>query len=445
MINKLLITYRAFGSVRLTIFLFISLALTSIVGTIVPQSLSPEKYAPLYSPDMYSLLKYLDIFDMFYSWWYTSLLILLSVNITVCTGTQIRRIFKLYIFPKEGIDDAVFGSSQVNRLFRSDKSLSDLEQRFKLFLKSLMGYDALCIKKNGRSYLFVERGRWSRFGMIFVHFSILFILCGGLIAAIWGFTGQMNLVEGQQSNRVILTGEKDSLLLDFDVRCDDFTVDFYDNGLPREYLSDLSILEKGKPILSAPVRVNHPLYYKGLKFYQANYGMSGESYALIDVRNNRTGEEAILKTGIMEKIPLPGSETSLVIGTFNSDYQGSGPAVLGVLIEKGKPHKMFRISKDGVIEESETGDFDLRLKDFKRQYYTGLRITKNPGSPLIWIGFVLLFSGFILNFFVAHERIWVKISDLKEGSEINIAASTSKRKEALRERLDMLLGRLDPG
>ncbi|MBN2538876.1 MAG: cytochrome c biogenesis protein ResB, partial [Deltaproteobacteria bacterium] len=256
--NKLLMIYRSFGSVRVTIFLFISLALTSIIGTIVPQNLSPEKYVSLYSPAGYSLLKYLDIIDMYHSWWFTILLIFLSVNITVCTGTQIRRISKLYLSVKEEIDDTVFGSSQVNRMFRSNESMSDLEDRLKVFLKSLMGHDALCIKKNGGSYLFVEKGRWSRFGMVFVHFSILFILCSGLIAAIWGFTGHMNLVEGEKSNRVFLTGEKGSLLLDFDVRCDDFTVDFYEGGLPREYRSDLSILERGKHILSAPVRVNHP-------------------------------------------------------------------------------------------------------------------------------------------------------------------------------------------
>ncbi|MBN2539834.1 MAG: cytochrome c biogenesis protein ResB, partial [Deltaproteobacteria bacterium] len=216
-------------------------------------------------------------------------------------------------------------------------------------------------------------------------------------------------------------------------------------GLPREYRSDLSILERGKHILSAPVRVNHPFQYKGLKFYQANYGMAGESYALIAVRNSATGEEAILKTGIMGKTPLPGSESCLVIGKFNSDHQGHGPAVLGALIEQGEPHRIFWISKDGVIEESEKGDFDFRLKDFKRQYYTGLRITKNPGAPLIWIGFMLFFSGFIINFFAVHERIWVRISHLKEGCEINIASSTSKRKEAFREKLDMLLGKLDRG
>ncbi|HOO89478.1 MAG TPA: cytochrome c biogenesis protein ResB [Syntrophales bacterium] len=443
--KKLLIIYRCFGSVQFTIFLFITLALASILGTIVPQDLSPDKYTSLYNPDIYSLLQYFHIFDLYHSWWFTILLICLSVNILICTCIQIRRISRLYMFKQEKIDYSIPVSSGNNKQFFSNKGVFELEEKLRVFLKSLMGCDAYCIKKNDGIYLFAERGRWSRFGMVFVHFSILFILCGGLIAAIWGFIGHMNLVEGQQSNRVILNGEKDSLLLDFDVRCDDFTVDFYDNGLPKEYQSNLSIVERGKPILSVPVRVNHPLKYRGLKFCQASYGISRESYAMIDVRNNRTGEETTLKMGIMEKTPLPGSESFLAIGTFNADYQGHGPSVPGVLIEKGTPHRIFRISHEGVVEGSETGDFSFRLMDFKKQYYTGLRITYNPGSPLIWIGFILVFCGFIINFFSVHKRIWVMISPLNEGSEIKIAVSASKQKEAFEEKLAILLGRMDRG
>ncbi len=438
MINKLSIIYRAFGSAKLAIFLFFALAVTSIMGTVVPQGLSPEKYQSLYSPGLYSLLDYFDIFDMFHSWWFTVLLGLLAVNLIVCTVTQFRRIYSVYLVPRGGVDDdTVFRSSQFKKSFRSDKGTSEIEEQSKKLLKSLIGRPVF-VRRGGSSYLFAEKGKYSRLGVVFVHLSVLFILGGSLIAAIWGFDGRMTIVEGETSNRVFLSGERRAVMLNFDIRCNDFTVDFYERGVPKEYRSDLSILEKGKEVLSAPVRVNHPLRYRGFKFYQTTYGVAQKSSFLVKVRNNRTGEETPMKMGMMEKVPLPGAEAQLAIGEFSLDYQGHGPAVLGVLFEEGKPHRMFWIFHEGAGDASAAGDFTFTLKDFKRYYYTGLRVTKNPGMPLVWDGFLLVMVGFILHLFFAHERIWVRISGLKEGCEISIAAGSSKRKEVLEKKLHEL-------
>ncbi|MEA2014691.1 MAG: cytochrome c biogenesis protein ResB, partial [Thermodesulfobacteriota bacterium] len=84
--------YKLFSSVRLTIFLFLILAVTSILGTIIQQGLSVERYKVLYSPGVFSALKIFNIFDMYHSWWFTTLLILLSINIIVCIFNQIPRI-----------------------------------------------------------------------------------------------------------------------------------------------------------------------------------------------------------------------------------------------------------------------------------------------------------------------------------------------------------------
>lgn len=435
MINKLSIIYRFFGSARLAIFLFLTLALTSIMGTVIPQGLSSEQYKSLYSPGLYSLLDFFNIFDMFHSWWFTLLLGLLAMNLIVCTVTQFHRIYKVYLVSRGEVDDdRIFRSSQLKKSFRSGKGLSEIEEQSGRLLNSLVGRP-VSVKRGGSSYLFAEKGKYSRLGVIFIHLSVLFILGGGLMATIWGFDGSMTIDEGETSNRVYLSGGKHILGLSFDVRCDDFTVNFYESGIPKEYRSDLSILEKGKEVLSAPVRVNHPLRYRGLKLYQASYGVAKKSYFLVKVMNKGTGEETLMKMDMMEKVSLPGTEAQLAIGEFKSDYQGHGPALLGVFFEKGKPHRMFWIFKDGAGNPTAEGDFTFVLKDFKRYYYTGLRVSKNPGMPLVWYGFSLVFLGFILNLFFTHDRVWVRISGSKEGCEVSIAASSSKRVEALEKKL----------
>ncbi len=76
--------WKFFTSVRLTVVLLLSLAFTSIVGTVIPQNESPSAYFQEYGAFFYNLFDILDIFDMYHSWWFQLLLLLLNINLIVC-------------------------------------------------------------------------------------------------------------------------------------------------------------------------------------------------------------------------------------------------------------------------------------------------------------------------------------------------------------------------
>ena len=275
--------------------------------------------------------------------------------------------------------------------------------------------------------------------MIFVHISIPLILAGGLIGSMGGFCGWMNIIEGEKSDTVTLLGGEGLKKLGFDVRCDDFTVEFYEKGMPKEYRTDLTIIDDEKEITSGVIRVNHPFVYKGLKLCQASYGIAGGSDFIISARNNKTGEDTILKLNIMKKVLLPDGKTFFAIARFVHDINELGPAVLGVLFEPGKEHKVFWVFQNGHNSNQEHGGFTFMLKEFNRLYYTGIQVSKDPGIFLVWVGFFLIVMGLILHLFLTHKRIWLRISGSQDKHEVSIAASVSKNRISFEEKLEGLI------
>ena len=432
-----------FSSIRLTIFLFLVLAAISIMGTIIKQGLPLERYKALYNPDVFTALKFFNIFDMYHSLWFTILLSLLSINIIACTYKQVPRVIRLIFPKKKEIDDTIFRSSQIRKTFQSPQELPDLERQSEILIKSLIG-NPVKITKNGEKYFFAEKGKFSRMGMIFVHTSILIILAGGLIGTMGGFNGQMNIIEGGTSDTVTVLGGKELKKLGFDVRCDDFNVEFYEKGMPKEYKTELTMIDDGKEAVSGVIRVNHPFVYKGLKFCQATYGVAGGSDFLINARNNKTGKETILKLNMMKKVPLHEGDTFFAIARFVNNLNGLGPAVLGVLLEPGKEHNIFWVFQSGLnSNQQQKGGFTFTLKDFRRLYYTGIQVSKDPGVFLVYIGFCLIVMGLIINLFLIHKRIWLRISGSQDNYEVSIAASVSKNREFFEKKLEKLILEID--
>ncbi|MEK9148727.1 MAG: cytochrome c biogenesis protein ResB [Candidatus Desantisbacteria bacterium] len=110
-----------------------------------------------------------------------------------------------------------------------------------------------------------------RIATYITHFSILVILFGGAIDSIFGFKAYIEIKEKETVD-----------LFDFSLRLDDFSVEYYANPkIPKDYKSRLTCLEKGKPVLTKTIEVNHPLVDKGIWFYQADFG--------IDVYSSKSG------------------------------------------------------------------------------------------------------------------------------------------------------------
>jgi cytochrome c biogenesis protein ResB len=68
--------WKFFTSIKLTVILLLTLAATSIVGTLIPQNEDPAAYVQAYGDFVFRLFSTLGIFDMYHSWWFQGLLLL---------------------------------------------------------------------------------------------------------------------------------------------------------------------------------------------------------------------------------------------------------------------------------------------------------------------------------------------------------------------------------
>src|SRR6188768_3469778 len=73
-----------FASIKLAMFLFLFIAITATIGTVIQQGERPETYIQEYGEEAYRWFVRLGFIDVYHTWWFTSLLGLLCVNSLTC-------------------------------------------------------------------------------------------------------------------------------------------------------------------------------------------------------------------------------------------------------------------------------------------------------------------------------------------------------------------------
>ncbi len=437
-----------FSSLKLTIFLLIVLAVTSIAGTIIQQQAPSQDYISEYGEAGYRLIKALMLDDMYHSWWFLALLGVLIVNIVICSLDRLPRSWRFITHPDKWPDKGRL--SQYSQKARWKSPLA-AEKAFGVAKEVLLEHGISCEEMidSGVYRLFAQKGLVNRIGVTITHLSVIAIVLGGIIGGIWGFQGNMTIVEGQSSPNVILRDMQHRIVLPFSVRCDSFDVTYYPGtGMPKEYKSVLSIVEGNRTVLTRSIRVNHPLVYKGIRFYQASYGtISNEKGVLTLVVTPREGgkpKEISVKVGGEAKIDnnttlrLVGFYPDLVLGENNQPMSRSdelrNPAALLEVRRNGRylgRSWMFAFHPN--IHSSPDMPYTFRYVRFKGLQYTGIQVSKDPGVWVVWTGCILMILGLLVTFFVSHKRWWVLVEPRGEKSEILVAGSTNRNRTAFED------------
>ena len=424
-----------FRSLKLTITLLILLAILSIIGTIITQNATSAEYIQRYGVNLYNILNFFNLFDMYRSLWFRAILILLVINLIACSVRRIPGILAQVFHgleAKELEDSMVRALPYVEKVRASvpSKREEDIQSTLKKWLRSPDR-----IETESSVTLYSEKGRFSRLGVPITHLSILIILIGGILGSVYGFRGFVNILEGETVDQVFLRVKDEEIAkpLGFKVRCDDFSLTYYD--LPgrkekhvKEYTSILTILENGNEVLKQTIQVNHPLRYKGLAFYQSSYGAIHDISLGVQRKDKR--EKMVLKLTEGGTAPLPNSNTLVRILRYAPQVHNFGEGVQVVLFKPNQEPRPFWLLKNFPQLDQQRGDeFFLTFEGFTEKEYTGLQVARDPGVWIVWVGSGLLILGLIISFFFSHQRVWAKLPKSSEG-EIILAGSTNKNRVA---------------
>ena len=422
-----------FRSVRLSIFLLILLAILSIIGTLIKQNGDSAEYVQHYGPNLYEILRFFVLFDMYHSWWFSAILAALVINLVLCSLDRLSTVWRQVFRQSAAYDlkDSMLKTfSNVEKIPYQNISGGNAEAIVQSQLNKYFGRPKR-VETEGATTFFSEKGRFSRLGVYITHLSILVILMGGLLGSRFGFKGFATIFEGETTNRVVVRmgdGEAPKTL-PFSIRCDDFNIAYYDlKGQERqvkEYSSRLTVLEDGKEVLTRTIRVNHPLHYKGLSFYQASYGMRRE--VVLGVVNKRSKETEHLRVQEGMTVPLPHGMAFVQLLKYAPQIHNMGEGVQLAIFRPNREPEGIWVFKGAPKPDQGADDLTFTLEGVTSKEYTGLQVARDPGVWVVWVGSALMILGLVVSFFFSHQRVWVRIPN-KPGGDAVVAGTANKNR-----------------
>ena len=435
-------------SLKLVVILLLILSALSIAGTIIEQNKPLQEYYRYYQPGTVALFSKLGLFDMYHSWWFAACLSLLALNITACTMDRYRGIIAGMRKRNLIFDEKLSKALQNITTIRYALPLAAIEKNMlELAGKGFSGKPVFTAAEDGGSHYFWEKGKYTRLAFFLTHLSILIIFLGATVGSFFGYKGYVNILEGETVSQVeTKTGKIQHL--NFQIKCNTFHAEFYPSGAPMDYRSDLSILQNGREVIRKTIRVNDPLTFEGITFYQSSYGGLPDQVA-IDIVNRDGSVRTTVTAPFGRRIDIPGMADKVELVDYQEHFHlqdgAEGGRAIGVSIypAKGMPAELWLLVDHPEYDRERSGDYYFRVKDLKTKKYTGLQVNRDPGEILVWLGSILLIVGILIAFFLSHKKLWISLRTDKKGkSELKIGGMANKNRDAFAREMEQIIQNL---
>ncbi|MFC2007040.1 cytochrome c biogenesis protein ResB [Chloroflexota bacterium] len=410
--------WRIFSSMRLAVILMLIIATLSLLGALliqVPANIAED--TNLYSQwvgavagnkvgSWAPLLSTLGLFDIFHSPWFVIAGTLLMLNILVCSinrwsgisaslrGGAVRRNYAFYN-----------GGDSCTELSTGRLPAEEVASITKKVMKT-RGFRTRSTSDETGVYLAADKNRFFRLGTYASHASLILFVLAFIIGHNFGFTDtQFTVAEG----RIRAVGYDTDLSL----QLTSFVDEYYENNRPKDYRSDVILYENGAAVKQATIQVNHPLSYKGVRFYQSYFGPA------VRLRIEDGAGQELFNDGIAldRSLPVQGyqhyeglfdlSEAGLTIRVIKSGRGVASPMIptgrVAVDIRMGNEQIDLKLLEPGVPRTVSGLEFTY----LDESQFSGFRVSKDPTNILIWIASSLFIIGICAVLYFPYRQVWI--------------------------------------
>jgi len=463
------------SSVRFGIFLLCALVVLSVIGMIIMQKNVQgfDVYFASLTPAEKWLFGVLGFFDIYHTWYYNLLLLILSLNIILASIDHFPKAWSYITKPKIETTRAwLLNQKYKEKISIVATSPEEIAEKIKEVFK-ISGLKVSTSEKNGRIHIFGESGKWNRLGAYIVHVALLILFLGHFVALQTGFDADVRLTPGQTTDEIQLiefnldyqkgvSVERYSVKLPFTITCTDIeqklidpegTIDI-NNTL--DWRTQIKIEDPELGTTTADIQLNKPFTYRGYRFFQASAITVGSARnMLLELTSEKDSSKIQINLPRNGSATLPDG-TKIEYDSFFPDFvivngkpdtrseHYNNPAVkLNVVTPEGErkiAYAFFKKLPEGIPIGAPVAGYKFRLADFEKAplaHVLSIKYDPYGASFIAWYfgGFGLIASlGFV--FFFSHKRLWALIETRKkseEGWEVIIAGDTNRNQFSFEE------------
>ena len=459
---------------RFGVALLILLGLACLIGMLVMQQSVDgfERYFTDLTPSQRLVYGTLGIFDIYHSWYFNTLLAVLSMNIILSSIDRFPKAWKFFSKPNLTVPVRWLRSQKQTTSFTATGDENELAGTIATAMNDIGWRKPVITEKGGSTFVFAQSGTWNRLGAYAVHVGLLTIFLGGFLTAQMGSTGQMPLAPGTSSNLIsdtVVDLDKVNQItkrLPFEVTCTDIQQKLIkkDESLSAmntiDWITRISIKDE-TGTHEGMVQMNRPFDYRGYRFFQASFTNIGRARNItIKATPANGGEPQVLS------IPRNGSATladgtkvdfdefhaAFRIGQQDREDEGSDydnpAAVLKVSAAGSTPQTAYAFGPQMAnmpVAGKPIGGYTYQLVDFEKvadQHI--LSVQRDPGATVVYVGFITLFITLIAVFFFSHQRAWAAIENSGDKKfTVTIGGQTNRSQNAFAEKFKRLVNKLE--
>ncbi|HZC31330.1 MAG TPA: cytochrome c biogenesis protein ResB, partial [Gaiellaceae bacterium] len=356
----------------------------------------------------------LGAFSVFRSWWYRALLAVLALSIGACSIHRARTLWREAYHPHVRVGASMFE--------RSAAVSADAEGAPTVAVAALLaalrrrGYRVLAEEREERTHVYADRHRLARFGTLVSHLSLVLLL----VAAALGGT-----VRWSDVAFVVSEGSTRELGLDgLSVRLDSFAAEYYPTGEPKDYRSDIELYRSGAEVARKTVRVNDPLDYDGISFYQSFYGPAA-ALRVTDATGRLVYDDAVALTSTVQGERPAGTIAldGLTVYVIAPSVSGNGDDLIRpgeMRLEVYRSGASTPVAAQNIAQGTEAQLAGFRFGFVREDRFTGLRVARDPTAGLVWAASGLFVLGLTATFGLPYRRLWGRIDPHGAGSRVSL-------------------------